>query len=85
MKIANSVTTTPFDVARGTEFSDRLHGWTAGLISRFVAAAQAAYARRRLAAALMSLDDRILRDIGISEPEIWNLRARRRLLPPDWD
>lgn len=85
MKITNSLTTTPFDVAHGTASSDRLHGWTAGLVSRFVAMVQAAVARRRLTAALMSLDDRILRDIGISEPEISSLRNRRRLLPPNWE
>jgi hypothetical protein len=32
----------------------------------------------------MSLDDRILRDIGIVEPEIRDLRARRQLLPLGW-
>lgn len=85
MKIANSVTTTPFDVAHGAESSGRLPGWTEGLVSRFVAMVQAAHARRRLTAALMSLDDRILRDISISEPEISSLRNRRRLLPPNWE
>jgi len=32
----------------------------------------------------MNLDDRVLSDIGIAEPEIRQLRARRLLLPPSW-
>lgn len=85
MKTTNYVTTTPFDVGHGIQVSIRLRDWIQSLVARFATTIYAAYARRRLTAALMNLDDRILRDIGISEPEIWNLRARRRLLPPDWD
>ena len=85
MKLANDVTTTPFDVGHGIEASGRLRDWIAGSVGRLVRAVQAAHARRRWTAALMSLDDRLLRDIGISEPEIWNLRTRRQLLPPDWE
>jgi uncharacterized protein YjiS (DUF1127 family) len=85
MKITNYAATTPFDAAsHGIEATEALRGPISNLFERAVAAIKAVRARRRRAAQLMSLDDSILRDIGIVEPEIGDLRARRQLLPPNW-
>lgn len=84
MKIADYAATSAFDVGHQAEPTQGLHSRIASLVEQGVAAIQAASARRRRARRLMSLDDRVLSDIGISEPEIRDLRARRLLLPPNW-
>jgi uncharacterized protein YjiS (DUF1127 family) len=84
MKIANYAATTAFDVGHQAEPTQGLRSRIANLVEQGVAAIQAAKASRRRAARLMNLDDRVLSDIGISEPEIRQLRARRLLLPPSW-
>jgi uncharacterized protein YjiS (DUF1127 family) len=84
MKFTNYAATTPFDASHGIEATEALRGPISNLFERAVAAIKAVRARRRRAAQLMSLDDSILRDIGIVEPEIGDLRARRQLLPPNW-
>ncbi len=84
MKITNYVTTTPFDVEHGMDRAWNLRDWAAYQIENAVEAVHKTLAKRRRAAKLMSLNDRVLEDIGISEAEIRQLRARRLLLPPGW-
>lgn len=84
MKMTNYAATTPFDIGHGIEPSEALGGRFASLLERGIVAVRAARVRRRRTARLMSLDDRMLQDIGIAEPEIRELRARRQLLPPSW-
>jgi uncharacterized protein YjiS (DUF1127 family) len=84
MKITNYAATTPFDARHGIEATEALRGRSSDWFERAIALIKAVRARRRRAAQLMSLDDRILRDIGIVEPEIRDLRARRQLLPLGW-
>ncbi|MFM9848360.1 MAG: DUF1127 domain-containing protein [Hyphomicrobiaceae bacterium] len=75
--------TTP-DVGHGIDVTEGLRGRIASLTEQVIAAVKAAHVRRRRAARLINLDDRVLSDIGIAEPEIRQLRARRLLLPPGW-
>jgi uncharacterized protein YjiS (DUF1127 family) len=82
MKIANYAATAAFDV--GAEPTEGQRSRLIGLVRQGVTMIQAANARRRRAARLMNLDDRVLSDIGIAEPEIRQLRAHRLLLPPSW-
>lgn len=84
MKIASYAAPAAFDAGHQAEPAEGLRGRVIGLVQRGVAMIQAANARRRRAARLMNLDDRVLSDIGIAEPEIRQLRARRLLLPPSW-
>lgn len=84
MKTTNYAATTPFDLGRGIDATEALRVRVGNALERAVTAFKTARARRRRAAQLMSLDDRVLRDIGVSESEIRVLRARRQLLPPSW-
>ena len=84
MKTTNYAATTPFDVGRSIDATETLRVRVGSTLERVLTEIKTARARRRRAAQLMSLDDRVLRDIGISEPEIRDLRARRQLLPPSW-
>jgi uncharacterized protein YjiS (DUF1127 family) len=84
MKTTNYAATTPFDVGRSIEATEALRVPVGNAFERAVTAFKTARARRRRASQLMSLDDRVLRDIGVSESEIRVLRARRQLLPPSW-
>ncbi len=84
MKVTNYAATTPFDVGRGIDATETLRARVSNALERALTGVKAARARRHRAAQLMSLDDRVLRDIGVSESEIRVLRARRQLLPPSW-
>jgi uncharacterized protein YjiS (DUF1127 family) len=84
MKTTNYAATAPFDLGRGFDAAETLRARVSSALERALTEIKAARARRRRAAHLVSLDDRVLRDIGISEPEIRDLRARRQLLPPSW-
>ncbi len=84
MKTTNYAATTPFDLGRGIDATETLRVRVSNALERALTGVKATRARRRRAANLMSLDDRVLRDIGISEAEIQDLRARRQLLPPSW-
>jgi uncharacterized protein YjiS (DUF1127 family) len=84
MKTTNYAATTAFDVGRGIDAMETLRVRVSNALERALTGVKAARARRRRAAQLMSLDDRVLRDIGVSESEIRVLRARRQLLPPNW-
>jgi uncharacterized protein YjiS (DUF1127 family) len=84
MKMTNYAATTPFDVEHGIEATEALPGRVRKSLERAIAAVKTVRAQRHRTAQLMSLDDRILRDIGIAEAEIRDLRARRQLLPPHW-
>ena len=84
MKITNYAATTPFDAGHGIEATEALRDRFSNLLESAIATFKTMRARRRRAAHLMNLDDRVLRDIGIAELEIRDLRARRQLLPPGW-
>ena len=79
---SHSASTTAFDAA--DDFGRRI-AYRAAAVTRDVLARVGAWrADRRRRAKLMSLDPRILRDIGVAEDEIRELKARRNLLPVGW-
>jgi len=57
-----------------------LPGW----ISNLIASAKQSYEQRKLREHLASLDDALLRDIGIAEDEIARIRAEERFTPRAW-
>lgn len=54
------------------------------VVHAIIARMRKAAAARALRRQLQGLDDAILRDIGISEDEIWRVRAGERFVPRAW-
>lgn len=73
-----------FDSAHRAASATNWASAVASLASRTVASVQKTLAKRRRFIELVNLDERMLKDIGVSEEEIGKLRARRQLLPYGW-
>jgi uncharacterized protein YjiS (DUF1127 family) len=80
-------TTTMAAEAAAFESARPATGWAnsiAVLAKGTVASVQKTLAKRRRFIELVNLDERMLKDIGVSEEEIGKLKARRQLLPYGW-
>ena len=68
------------DIVLDNTSSSAIGGWVHSLI----ASLKQAYEERKLREHLASLDDALLRDIGIGEDEIGRIRAEERFTPRAW-
>ena len=78
MKTSNTVHTPDMAVATGGTWSP----WN--LVAALVAALRKSAADRSMRRQLASLDDAILRDIGIDQDEIWRVRNHETFTPRAW-
>lgn len=76
MKLTSFISTS--DLAAGA--STGIGSWLKGRIAAFEARRSDRALRRQLA----DMDDALLRDIGISEDEIWRVRAGHPFVPRNW-